>query len=102
MTYILMGESFQMVDGPYKGKKYERGKRYDDIPPTEKKRFEDVGTRKSERGARSAEAAIDPSDQADPSDPSAPKVKPAQVAAKKNAASDDKSKAAVKAAEKEG
>jgi len=42
MAYILKGESFQMVDGPYKGKKYERGKTYDDVPPTEIKRFKEV------------------------------------------------------------
>ena len=89
MGYILNGESFQMVDGPHKGKKYERGMEYADVPPTEKKRFKEVkekaevGTRKAEGGKPVAQAA-------------------SKTVDKKNGASDDKSQAAVKAAEKEG
>ena len=80
MAYILIGESFQMVDGPYKGKKYLHGKKYSDIPPTEKKRFKEV-KEKSERGARKAEGGKPATQTAD---------KPAD---KKNEGSDDKPKA---------
>ena len=33
-------ESFEVVDGPYAGRKYKRGKAYADIPPEEKAKFE--------------------------------------------------------------
>ena len=35
-------ESFEVVDGPYAGRKYMRGKIYTDIPPQEKRKFEEV------------------------------------------------------------
>jgi len=37
-------ESFQVVDGPLAGRKFERGKEYreDEIPPEEEQRFEAV------------------------------------------------------------
>lgn len=35
-------ESFQVVDGPYAGKTFDRGKPYTDIPPEEKRRFEKI------------------------------------------------------------
>lgn len=46
-------ESFQVVDGPYAGKTFERGKVYTDIPPEEKSRFEKmpVETQKPAPGA---------------------------------------------------
>ena len=39
MSYMLKSESFMVVDGPYKGKKYEHGKEYFDIPPNEINKF---------------------------------------------------------------
>ena len=35
-------ESFEVVDGPYAGRKYKRGKAYADIPPEEKQKFEKI------------------------------------------------------------
>ena len=35
-------ESFEVVDGPFAGKKFLRGKVYEKIPPEEKKKFEQV------------------------------------------------------------
>lgn len=35
-------ESFEVVDGPYAGRKYVRGKVYTDIPPEEKKKFDTI------------------------------------------------------------
>lgn len=40
--FILKSESFMVVDGPYKGKKYEHGKEYVDIPPGEEKKFTEI------------------------------------------------------------
>lgn len=42
MPYTLKGESFEIVDGPHKGKKFARGVVYEDVPDTEKKRFTEV------------------------------------------------------------
>jgi len=67
MPYILKGESFQMVDGLYRGKQYERGHTYADVPPTEMTRFKEV-------------KAVVPVSKSKP------------VAVKKNAAFDDKPK----------
>ena len=39
MPYTLKGESFEIVDGPHKGKKFVRGAVYEDVPDNEKKRF---------------------------------------------------------------
>jgi hypothetical protein len=35
-------ESFEVVDGPYAGRKFVRGKVYTDIPPEEKKKFDQI------------------------------------------------------------
>lgn len=35
-------EAFVVVAGPFKGKKFERGKEYSEIPPQEKHRFDIV------------------------------------------------------------
>jgi hypothetical protein len=35
-------ESFEVVDGPFAGKKFLRGKTYKDIPPEEKHKFEKI------------------------------------------------------------
>ena len=37
-------ESFQIVDGPFAGRKFERGREYkrEEIPPGERARFEEV------------------------------------------------------------
>ena len=32
-------ENFEVVDGAFAGKKFERGKSYTEIPPEEKKKF---------------------------------------------------------------
>lgn len=33
-------EAFEVVDGPFAGKKFQREKTYDEIPPQEKGKFE--------------------------------------------------------------
>jgi hypothetical protein len=79
MPYLLTSETFQMVDGPYKGKKYQRGKQYSDIPPTEKKRFKFVG-----EASKPRPEVVPPKGGTD---------KPAgKPVAKKNEGSDDKPK----------
>lgn len=39
-------ESFEVVDGPFEGRKFEKDKVYTEIPPQEKHRFERVPERK--------------------------------------------------------
>lgn len=43
-------ENFQVMSGPFEGRKFEQGKRYksDHIPPEENKKFEKVKEQKSE------------------------------------------------------
>jgi len=41
-------ESFEVVDGPFAGKKFLRGKVYEKIPREEKGKFEEVRDQKSE------------------------------------------------------
>ncbi|TAN40794.1 MAG: hypothetical protein EPN22_16995 [Nitrospirae bacterium] len=52
MVYRLRSgiENFQVVDGPFKGRRYEKGKNYDaaEIPPQEKNKFEAVKEKVSE------------------------------------------------------
>ena len=57
MPYILKNgiESFEVVDGPFAGKKFEKGKAYAEVPPQEKKKFEEVKA----PGLRSSGAAPD-------------------------------------------
>lgn len=42
--YRLKGEAFEVVDGPFAGKKFQRGVAYEEsqVPPMEKKRFVEV------------------------------------------------------------
>ena len=40
---------FEVVDGPMKGKKFEPGKVYKDIPPQERHRFEEVKKEKPKK-----------------------------------------------------
>ena len=44
MSYRLKKgqESFQVVDGKFAGRRYERGREYDEIPPEESRRFEKI------------------------------------------------------------
>ena len=35
-------ESFQVVDGPFAGRKFEKGKEYAEIPPDEAAKFEKI------------------------------------------------------------
>jgi len=51
-------ENFDVVDGPFAGREYRRGKVYDekDIPPGEKRKFEPVPEPKADLPARSAQA----------------------------------------------
>jgi len=35
-------ENFQVVDGPFAGRKFEKGKEYDEVPPDEAKKFEKI------------------------------------------------------------
>ncbi len=35
-------EGFTVVEGPFAGRSYERGRRYDEIPPQHAGKFEDV------------------------------------------------------------
>jgi hypothetical protein len=44
MSYKLKPgtESFEVVDGPFAGKKFLRGKIYKEVPPEEKKKFEKI------------------------------------------------------------
>lgn len=41
-------EAFQIVDGPFAGRKYERGKTYKEVPPREHHRFEEAGPEAAE------------------------------------------------------
>ena len=54
MKYRLKknAESIQIVDGPYAGRKYEKGKLYDEIPPEEAHRFERIKDKKQDQGSR--------------------------------------------------
>lgn len=45
-------DSFEVVDGIFAGKKYERDKVYDDIPPNEKHKFEEVAAKADGAGVR--------------------------------------------------
>lgn len=44
MTYTLKKgmENFQVVDGPFAGRKFVRGKVYGEVPPQEENRFEEI------------------------------------------------------------
>jgi len=79
MGLVLIGESFEVVDGPYKGKTFVRGKTYAEaeVPPNEKKRFKQVKDRPKK--ADGPEAAPDKS--------------VPQAASKKSGASENKAKA---------
>ena len=49
MTYILKKgvENFEVVDGPFAGKKYVRGTAYAEVPPGEKHKFDKIQEKKS-------------------------------------------------------
>ena len=57
MGYRLKGESFEVVDGAFAGKKFVRGVEYaeTEIPPVEKGKFEAVKGQRTEVGRRKAE-----------------------------------------------
>ena len=44
MPYILKKgvETFEVVDGPFAGRKYKPGVQYQEVPPQEKKKFEEL------------------------------------------------------------
>ena len=35
-------ETFEVVDGPFAGRRFERGKEYAEIPPEEKHKFKEI------------------------------------------------------------
>lgn len=58
MPYRLKGEAFEVVDGPCAGLIYKRGVVYDEIPPGEDGKFDEIKetTMKSASGAKTAPA----------------------------------------------
>ena len=50
-------EAFEVVDGPYAGKKYKAGIVYRDVPPQERHRFEPAGPVARPRPAKAKKAA---------------------------------------------
>lgn len=57
MSYKLKPgiESFEVVDGPFAGKKFLQGRIYEDVPPNEKTKFEKV-TKKVRGETKKAQA----------------------------------------------
>jgi len=49
-------ESFQVVDGPFEGRQYARGRLYREVPAAYRSRFETVQGESPEPKARSARA----------------------------------------------
>ncbi len=45
-------ENFDVVDGPFAGRKFVRGKAYGEVPPEEKRKFEEIKPIKA-RGQKS-------------------------------------------------
>ena len=85
MGYRLKGESFEVVDGPFAGKKYLRGVEYAEIPPTEKGRFEEVKAAKAvAKPAGKPKAEVKKKDASDGDKPATQTAgKPAGVAGSK-------------------
>ena len=51
---------FDVVDGPFAGRRYRRGEIYAEIPPTEEDRFEEVSVKSEELGVKSRKTASPP------------------------------------------
>jgi len=73
---------FDVVDGPFAGKKYRHGEIYPDVPPGDKGRFEAVGAKSLSPAPKPAKTVAPP--------------------AKKNGVSEDDNKASVKTPAKGG
>jgi hypothetical protein len=58
MSYKLKPNmaDFEMVDGPFTGRKFEAGKTYEDVPVTEAHRFISTGHKAREAGPMKREA----------------------------------------------
>jgi hypothetical protein len=57
--------AFEIVDGPFAGRKYLHGKTYAEVPPQEKDKFEKVGPTKKAEAAMTKTVGAEPAKKAE-------------------------------------